>query len=51
MGPKNKTKEDTLRSECGSALKKRLTGSALLEMTVNITESIAASFPKLTATF
>jgi hypothetical protein len=32
LGPKNTTKEDTLRSERRSARKKRLTESALLEM-------------------
>src|SRR5580658_1299691 len=32
LGQRNMTKENTLRSECGSAFKKRLTEPALLEM-------------------
>ena len=36
-GPKNTTKEDTLRSERRSALKNRLTEPTLLEMSGNAT--------------
>jgi hypothetical protein len=41
LGPKNTTKEHTLRSERRSARKKRLTGSALLEMYGSVYQDLA----------